>query len=538
MCGIAGVSYSDRRTFNLDKFKLLGCLNINRGVDSCGIFMQNLQKGAGSTKVFTEFIKQLDINVSKFRNGESFLIHTRAKTVGKASLENAHPFAYGKSKKNPDMIFTHNGTLEEIWDFSRFYNEKYSDFEVDSQLLGHLIYKHGAEKILSTYKGAAACAIYFPKTKDLYLWKGASKHKKSPDDVTEERPLHYYVDTKKKMVYYSSESIVLENTLRIPASKIKSVGDNMLIHIKSGEILEKKTLKREPFRYEPPTGKKTASQTKAEIPITLGGTRNKSVQRDLFNSLEEINPQNLAKGRAYYFNGRHWRNGHVLNGMEYINLKTAEFCTEKDYKAKAEVQKFYFHDGILCDGSEAYKSLKRLGDTWADILHGCDLGEAINFVSPSTMVKGFYYYYRNTENIMDMWITGEFLPLFSLYKFNFEDGKIKSQYLLNFDGNSKVIPLPKDTKLTNNNVSEKAVDTKTDDVEEDDITAEEMDAYNELRASVLDKISEVQGHVNDLENELDKLLHDHLDMVYDDAEINSAEQAIKAFKNSTKFVNS
>lgn len=232
MCGLFG--YSGKNA-NIYKLTILGLANISRGKDSTGMLIgDNVYK---STKTFDDFITNLDFkNPVKKLNLPLIMGHTRAKTWGANTEKNAHPFVYGKKGKR--MYFAHNGTLTSVYQLGQKYGFKWSEFDVDSQLLGAIIYKHGYD-VFKEYEGDAACSIVFEEDNQevLYLWKGAHENYQGKMEV--ERPLHYLYDKDDQGIYYSSTAEALE-LINFNNYKIREIQDNHLYKFVNGKVVSRR----------------------------------------------------------------------------------------------------------------------------------------------------------------------------------------------------------------------------------------------------------------------------------------------------------
>lgn len=228
MCGIAGISMKPgvNKQIVLQKLKILGLYNITRGRDASGIFING--EIIKDTQEFDDFIEK-NILSDDFV-GNTILIHTRQGSFGyKKTIDEAHPFMI-----NDNLIFTHNGTIKNTGDLCKKYSVEEKDFNVDSRLLGTLLYTEGSD-VLTKYKGAAALAYtYIDDLDTLYLYHGLSRDYKHGQPL-EERPL--YIMETEYGVFYSS----LENSLNAirenEDEKPLNLNYNKIFKIKNGEFL-------------------------------------------------------------------------------------------------------------------------------------------------------------------------------------------------------------------------------------------------------------------------------------------------------------
>lgn len=238
MCGIFGCSLKPKanRAAALEKFKILGLYNISRGRDATGIYIDG--KINKSLKEFDDYIEEGFLN----KNFKQSIIlgHNRQGSVGYGkTLEQAHPFLI-----NENLVFTHNGTIKNTADLCKKYDINEKDFNVDSDLLGTLLFTEGSD-VLTHYKGAAALAYTYIDSPDtLYLYHGQSKDYKH-GSLIEERPL-FFLETKDGLFYSSLESSL--NAIREnKEEKVEILNYNKIFKIENGDFLldETVTINRE-----------------------------------------------------------------------------------------------------------------------------------------------------------------------------------------------------------------------------------------------------------------------------------------------------
>ena len=117
--------------------------------------------------------------------------HNRAQTMGKVSIDNAHPFTFG------DITGVHNGTLSYWYDL-----EGYDDFDVDSKALLNTIDKKGIEHTWKSFVGAAAVVYWDDKDQTLNFVRN------------KERPLYMIRTKDKKTMIWASEAWMIEGICR------------------------------------------------------------------------------------------------------------------------------------------------------------------------------------------------------------------------------------------------------------------------------------------------------------------------------------
>lgn len=226
-CGLIG--FSGKGNFDLYKIKFLLLWNsIERGKDSTGMFTPQfgIHKKADCAGKFMVNQEDLLINPSNL-----LIAHVRAKTIGASIEKNAHPF------KKEHITLAHNGTLTSYIALANKYEMKHNEYDVDSQIITHAIYKDTEHQknaefksinLLTEYEGAAALLFHNEFTPDiLYVFRDS------------ERTLFRGYDDEGNM-YISS----IEDTLKaLNLKNIASFVENTLYTIKNGEIITEEIYK-------------------------------------------------------------------------------------------------------------------------------------------------------------------------------------------------------------------------------------------------------------------------------------------------------
>lgn len=139
MCGIGGFSFKQDMFSEGQRAILaatLGRLNDRRGGTSWGIYIPDeknyrIIKGLGT----------IAENVHRMVGLDEVMLHTRLKTTGEGSVQNAHPFTIG------NIIGSHNGVLNNHYELNNRYSRS---FEVDSM---HIFAHLNEDKPLDEIKG-------------------------------------------------------------------------------------------------------------------------------------------------------------------------------------------------------------------------------------------------------------------------------------------------------------------------------------------------------------------------------------------------
>lgn len=397
-CGLFG--YCGAEAPDLDKIKILGLFNQDRGTDSCGIAINDVvTKGVDGNAKFSSFIQKYDFEIPD----ENFTVvgHTRRATHGIKNATNAHPFEIYKddNEADPTLIFAHNGVIKNWLDLCKSYGVDTKDINVDSLGLGSIIAKAKENiKVLTEYKGGAALLFYPLATKNcLYLFHGKSKDTKHKA-AEEERPLFYWKVKDRKQIYVSS---MKESLLAIggggEGNEIFEVEHNKLILIQNGEFVKLKpalsnfdrseVVNTESYyendNYFHGSAGNVGGHSQGTFPLKDNKKGNKETKETgihkandgsfrLLNSetknnlaidmepLNNIYNQKLHGNRVYFHKGRYWRNGHLAGGQNQglrvtLDLDGIEVGKPGFNLSCASI--YNFINGYLCKNEESYNIL-------------------------------------------------------------------------------------------------------------------------------------------------------------------------------------
>lgn len=204
MCGLSGVVYdANLDGKQLELFRRLLMFNSFRGWDSTGVvdYCHNAKKGNkvlfwkslrdSATWASSEF--NTHYNERWKKTPPSMLLgHSRSATVGKVTVDNAHPFLAG------NILGMHNGTVKGgVAD--------YNAFDTDSEAIFNSISKNGLKTTLEDVEKAdgAYVLVYLDiASKTLNIVKNSK------------RPLWYWQADNKAPIFWSSEREHLDNCIK------------------------------------------------------------------------------------------------------------------------------------------------------------------------------------------------------------------------------------------------------------------------------------------------------------------------------------
>jgi hypothetical protein len=247
MCGIAGVITTEKGKGEVDRRNFITqaiMFNTMRGIDSTGTFYvpHGKAKDSGYFKKVchgVDFVETDEFKAIAKKADEYayWVAHNRASTVGKLSVENAHPFVEGP------ITLVHNGTLDSTWSLPvpsmYIANEKREEsekIEVDSHLLCHNLATADREEVISSIRGAFALVWHDARDESLYIVRN------------NRRPLHILADLDANSVYFMSEMEMLWTICKragIRFGKIFQPEPGVLVKFSPGSI--RPTVKKLPL---------------------------------------------------------------------------------------------------------------------------------------------------------------------------------------------------------------------------------------------------------------------------------------------------
>ncbi len=397
MCNLT--AYFGVKPMNTKDLKILTLMGDARGGDGVGIYYNRKKHSSLDYKYDNGYGYPMDIKkgidyvdlIEEVTDGV-VLLHHRKSSSG--SRKATHPFVYLDKGGEIDMVFMHNGTIKNINLIHTEYKPDIAWNAIDSKIMGQIIYENGekvCEKLFKDYSGGGNFIWYYPKHDVFYFYKGIDK------DGKEERPLSFYQQN--DCIYLTSLSRQLD-TIGLE-SKILKCGDLYRCERNSQtmELQNILQIKRDRDVLRPKV---------VSLPATssYSSTNRSSSNKELKNKF--TNPQNLAKGKIYWYLGKYYKNGHLLNGIYDIDI----FGKVNENNSGT----YYFIDGLWIKDKYAYSRLVKKGSIMSmDLYPGTYKLQSKHIWGQKTIKNGYiqppysYFIYK----IVDQQLTYEYpLPTY------------------------------------------------------------------------------------------------------------------------------
>lgn len=373
------------------KIKLLLAMGDERGGDACGLVWNHSKTGSeeftANSKYYGYYSKWNEDHGIKFiqniklvSESQIVLGHNRKGSNGTKKV--SHPFVFGEEGSR--FYFMHNGTIKNKSEIAKeLLKGQNVDLSMpDSYIIGKAIHHNGLdcfEDIVNMYDGAAAFVFYWEQDNNVYCYKGKEQDKRG--QWWEERPL--YTMKLDNGVYFASleEQLV---TLSEKKETIYQLKCDSLISLNVDSSYNTKDLNRK--KYVKPT---TTSRLRNSSSVNF--------------EISQTNPQNVAKGKIYWFKGKYWKNGHLLNGCYLVDDVTGEIYdydavhvqyTTKNINDKASLM--YFYKGVWLQGRQDLSKCRVNQKVSVAYVHKdsyCDI------YSEGLIYNGFNKYFNSTKYI-------------------------------------------------------------------------------------------------------------------------------------------
>lgn len=239
-CGLMGFYPKRGKKCDYKALFLLGCLNENRGTDSCGITIgYDRIIGIKGESVARDFLMVNEKEIKKkLAINKPVIFHTRKSTYGTHTVSNAHPFIWHtKNAKKDYFAFAHNGTLTSYKELIKTYKIEQDEklVGIDSHVLGLGMYSAirgyiDEKDIVQKYEGDAAFLCYDEKI--FKAWRGA-------ENEVEERPL-WMLETEDGW-YFHSQPVAL---YMVFGKSGQSLNNNELITFEDFALKSREIYKR------------------------------------------------------------------------------------------------------------------------------------------------------------------------------------------------------------------------------------------------------------------------------------------------------
>lgn len=503
-CGLFGfIGTNPTKYFSWDKFNILGIMNDDRGEDACGRVVGNIcEHGTGILKKYKDFIvdnhppiEKVESNVilghcRKASSGGKDAIYAQPvvlykKDINMKAIKDTQLKGAIKKMKKDDIIFSgiHNGTVENYKELAKSYGIPTEDHNDSRVILTALFY--GNYGVLLEYIGTAALVWHNHITNKTCVFKGASKYWVSSKDVSEERPLHFWVMDKDNY-YLSSEDEPL-HMIGGDNNNVGPVKDNVLYVFKDGVNIKNIKYDRsgkcqaksynssnkntaydarkyyayddEPAFYDRPSTHKDSSLSlfkghgspskgstvSEDSAYAVGGKyiRKFHGSNPMFRIQAEQTDSYISKSvrRVVYNKTRYWLHGNLMHGAYILN--PSGFVPNIYTREAILTKPYYFVEGVIMDGASGYKEAMKMHKIFEDNINDnvidviyleqkfiSDIARYSRYpVAPLLATTGDEMCFdsnTHSSNPTKTLFTGSFVPLFSSRKYSFDDGGLSS----------------------------------------------------------------------------------------------------------------
>lgn len=445
MCGIFG-GMSLTSSPELDKIKVLGLMNQERGEDSCGIlYGSTLKKGVDHNSKWSQFLQNEKIKFG--RNDHIVIGHVRKSTQGTKTIDNAHPFKIvvtpaDKTKADYEVTGCHNGNIINWRALATKKNVDVSNITVDSRAIMKIIavtFRSGDYSVFKEYDGKAALVWRFSDEEAVYMFHGKSKEYYT-SEPKEERPLHYFIDPKKKVMYFSSEEGPLQ-AIAPDDAEIIDVPHNIIWRVTPEGATKVVEIDRTLSNVVVPSSSATTSRTmhrstdngefSNRTSLTNSRVANKQLSLhtdemsgvitlpDTFLKTFDLRTQivkgillphmlqakdensNAQYSKIVFYGNRYYRNGHLANGKYFVAqngtckpVTKRNASTLKYTEDNVVFEQKMFEDGLLFEDKRtrnAYIKLKKKLDKKEASRPGDNLDAYVNFMTRVLETVPFTY---------------------------------------------------------------------------------------------------------------------------------------------------
>ncbi len=323
MCGLVGVSGN---MLEADKkmFRDMLVFDQVRGFDSTGVALVRghkvkdkesfveIEKDLGAAQNLWEHAFPSAFNVRGIVTGfpRAMIGHNRAATIGKVTVENAHPFTFG------DITGAHNGTLRHYSGLAGA-----ATLDIDSKAVFNDIDINGIDHTWKSFFGAAA----------LTYWDDAEETLNFVRNF--ERPLHYCYNKKKDVLYWASEEwMILAAAIRNKVDLDKDINGN--VDIKSFKVDRLYTFKPKTtgieFVGDRELEKKALPKQNYTVQAGFKNTTNSTQTR----TKTTTSTNDIIKKARDFVSNRNWKDGTDKTDYNYkdLSIKNLRWIQRQGFK--------------------------------------------------------------------------------------------------------------------------------------------------------------------------------------------------------------